>query len=320
MVDIGSLSDWLCNIKESMKTYFYPKTDMDILLNEKSDADHIHDDRYYTETEMNTKLNKKSDTTHTHPVDSELSNSSTNPVQNRIVKGALDDKADNNHVHTIDSSLNNSSTNPVQNKVINTALAGKANTSHTHSIGNITNLQSTLNNKADKTDLPTIDSALSSNSGNPVQNKIITNELANKASLDLVNSNNKGLMSSNDKIKLDNIADGAKATKRVPGIYISSDTDKTNQNLVTISKGTRLKVILFDQESMVNPGDFYNNVSNHQIPSTTINYTVNGINSTVSSGGTIGINLDPGTYDMHFMFGGSGNYYQIYRSIKLKIN
>ena len=33
----------------------------------------------------------------------------------------------------VDSSLSSSSTNPVQNKVINTALAGKANTSHTHS-------------------------------------------------------------------------------------------------------------------------------------------------------------------------------------------
>jgi len=33
---------------------------------------------------------------------------------------------------TVDSALSSSSTNPVQNKAINTALEGKANTSHTH--------------------------------------------------------------------------------------------------------------------------------------------------------------------------------------------
>lgn len=33
---------------------------------------------------------------------------------------------------TVDSSLSSSSTNPVQNKVVNSALAGKANSSHTH--------------------------------------------------------------------------------------------------------------------------------------------------------------------------------------------
>ena len=319
MVDIGSLSDWLCNIKESMKTYFYPKSDMDILLNAKSDVGHIHDDRYYTETEIDTKLSKKSDTTHTHPIDSALSNSSTNPVQNKVVKGALDDKSDINHVHTVDSALSNSSTNPVQNKVINTALAGKANTSHTHTIRNITNLQSSLNNKADKSELPTIDSALNSNSGNPVQNRIITNALANKASLDVANSTTKGLMSNADKVKLDNITDGAKAKKRVPGIYISSDKDKTNQNLITIDRNTRLKVVLFNQEDITNPHDVYSNIDNYAI-NTSINYTINGVNSVVVSGQSFNVGLNPGTYDVYFMFDGSGNYYQVYRAIKLRVD
>lgn len=42
---------------------------------------------------------------------------------------------------TVDSSLSSSSTNPVQNKVINSALSGKANTSHTHTISQISDLQ-----------------------------------------------------------------------------------------------------------------------------------------------------------------------------------
>lgn len=41
---------------------------------------------------------------------------------------------------TVDSALSSSSTNPVQNKVINTALAGKAASSHTHVLSAITGL------------------------------------------------------------------------------------------------------------------------------------------------------------------------------------
>lgn len=47
----------------------------------------------------------------------------------------------------VDSSLSSSSTNPVQNKVVNSALGGKANSSHSHSISNITDLQSALDGK-----------------------------------------------------------------------------------------------------------------------------------------------------------------------------
>lgn len=39
---------------------------------------------------------------------------------------------------TVDSALSTTSTNPVQNKVINNALSGKANSSHTHKAGDIT--------------------------------------------------------------------------------------------------------------------------------------------------------------------------------------
>lgn len=47
----------------------------------------------------------------------------------------------------VDSSLSSSSTNPVQNKIVTNALNGKANSSHSHSISNITDLQSSLDGK-----------------------------------------------------------------------------------------------------------------------------------------------------------------------------
>lgn len=40
---------------------------------------------------------------------------------------------------TVDSSLSSSSTNPVQNKVVNSALAGKSNTNHTHNLSTMIN-------------------------------------------------------------------------------------------------------------------------------------------------------------------------------------
>ena len=123
-------------------------------------------------TNLQTALDGKSNTGHTHDyselnnpptipvVDSALSSTSTNAIQNKVVKSALDGKSNTNHTHSykelsdkptipvVDSTLSTTSTNPVQNKVVKSALDGKANSSHTHSISNITNLQTTLDGKS----------------------------------------------------------------------------------------------------------------------------------------------------------------------------
>lgn len=77
-------------------------------------------------------------------IDDALSSTSTNTVQNKVVKGALDLKAnsadlatvatsgsfsDLSNTPTVDSALSNSSTNAVQNSVIYTALSDKADDS-----------------------------------------------------------------------------------------------------------------------------------------------------------------------------------------------
>ena len=118
-------------------------------LADKSDTGHTHDNRYYTENEVDTLLDGKSDTGHTHSqyltehatVDSALSSTSTNAVQNKVINTALAGKAASDHTHSqyltahapVDSALSSTSTNAVQNKVINSALAGKSDTGHTHS-------------------------------------------------------------------------------------------------------------------------------------------------------------------------------------------
>lgn len=55
-------------------------------------------------------------------------------------KTKLDGIAQGANKTTVDSALSSTSTNPVQNKVINTALAGKAASSHTHAATQITGL------------------------------------------------------------------------------------------------------------------------------------------------------------------------------------
>ena len=53
----------------------------------------------------------------------------------------------------------------------------------------------------------TVDSALDANSTNPVQNKVITAALAGKASTATATQSSAGLMSAEDKTKLDGLSD-----------------------------------------------------------------------------------------------------------------
>lgn len=95
---------------------------------------------FYTKTETDTKLNNKANKT--------TATTSANGLMSKEDKSKLDGIATEANKTVVDSSLSSSSTNPVQNKVVNSALNGKANSSHSHSISNITNLQLTLENKS----------------------------------------------------------------------------------------------------------------------------------------------------------------------------
>ena len=118
MVDIESVQDLLCNVKEAMKNVFMPRDELDTTY---------------------------SKTNHTHPVDSSLSGTSTNPVQNKVVKTALDGKAATVHSHNSNditglSSLlsdkadvdHNHDARYYTETEVDTKLNGKANTAHTH--------------------------------------------------------------------------------------------------------------------------------------------------------------------------------------------
>ena len=295
MVDIDSISDLLCNIREAMRSHFYPKEESDAryaakehshliddeldansgnpvsnhaltpIINGKADSEHSHD--IDDVTDLQTELDSKSDEGHKHNV------SQVNGLQS-----LLDGKAPNNHTHPVDSSLSNISANPVQNKVINNALADKAPSSHTHSISQVTNLQSSLDNKA---------------------------------GLDPASQQNKGLMSASDKVRLDGMATGATKNKRGVAIIVTSPADSSNQPLIRVSKGTQLSVKVVNAESGTG------------IPNVSISWAINGVVHTEQVDGTgvrkITINLEYGMHNIFFSFNGTDMYLPVYKPVMLEV-
>lgn len=176
-------------------------------------------------------------------------------------KTKLDGIATGANKITVDTALSSSSTNPVQNKVINAALANKANTSTTVSTSNIVtsfDIEDTFDNNkiynanavlefanlvgmelsenyATKSDVPTKTSQLTNDSGFKTTDNNTTYTISKSGStITLTGSDGKtstvtdsnttysaattsanGLMSSSDKTKLNGIATGAQVNNVV---------------------------------------------------------------------------------------------------------
>ena len=133
---------------------------------------------------------------------------------------------------TVDTSLSSTSTNPVQNKVINSALSGKAGTSVATT--NTNGLMSASDKKkldgiATGATKITVDTSLSSTSTNPVQNKVINSALSGKAGTSVATTNTNGLMSAEDKTKLNGIANGANKTTVDSSLSASSTNPVQNK-------------------------------------------------------------------------------------------
>lgn len=89
-------------------------------LNNKSNSDHNHNDIYYTENEVDGLISAHN------------TNSNAHNLATVATSGSYNDLTDKPSGFTVDSSLSSSSTNPVQNKVVKDALDGKANSTHSH--------------------------------------------------------------------------------------------------------------------------------------------------------------------------------------------
>ena len=103
-------------------------------------------------------------------VDESMSDTSTHPVQNKVIKKYVDD-------HTVvDSTLSETSTNPVQNKVITNAMAGKLSTSGGTMTGTLTTKGIKLTKNVDYSNTPP---------SNPVEGQLFF-QTANNLVLDMV--------------------------------------------------------------------------------------------------------------------------------------
>ena len=124
-------------------------------------------------------------------VDSSLSTTSVNPVQNRVITNAINNA--NSSIQTnadnieeimaiianipsisIDTALSTTSLNPVQNKVITNALDSKQNSLVSGTSIKTINSVSLLGSGNINIPVITVDSATSSTSTNPLQNRVIT--------------------------------------------------------------------------------------------------------------------------------------------------
>ena len=170
-------------------------------------ASHNHDSDYsgisHTHAQSDitglfTALSGKSDTSHTHGA----ATTTVAGFMSKDDKSKLDGIATGANKTTVDSALSSTSTNPVQNKVVNTALSGKANTSHTHTQSQVTGLETALAGKAAsshshaQSDITGLATALSGKSDTSHSHAVATTSAA-------------GFMSKDDKTKLNGIATGA---------------------------------------------------------------------------------------------------------------
>ena len=240
------------------------------------DADYVHTDNNYTTAEK-TKLagveagaevNVQPDWNVTDSssdafiknkpmtgVDSALSDSSTNPIQNKVIKAALDEKVDkvtgmqlsqNSFTNgekeklasietgatnvTVDSSITQNSDNPVTSRALYAALDGKVDASGSKQLSdeNFTTAEKTklAGIQAGATNVA-VDAQITQNSQNPVTSAAIYTELAKKVDAD----GGAGLSDNNFtnayKNKLDAIE--AEATKTV----VDSSITENSTNPVT---------------------------------------------------------------------------------------
>lgn len=125
------------NLLDWLKTKVYVKNEIDTKLQNKSDINHTHDisglyDSFNMISGIMDELNEKADKS--------VVTTSVNGLMSREDKSKLDGIATEANKTVVDSSLSSSSTNPVQNKVVTSALGGKANSSHTHTASQISDL------------------------------------------------------------------------------------------------------------------------------------------------------------------------------------
>lgn len=196
-------------------------------------------------------------------IDSALSTTSTNPVENRVVTNALNNKQEQLTVNptgtaeaslekltidgviyniisattTVDNVLSMTSTNPVENRVITNALNGKQEQLTVNPAGTASasleklTIDGVIYNIISAT--TTVDDALSTTSTNPVENRVITNALNNKQEQLTVNPTGTA-EASLEKVTIDGIIYNiSSATTTVDDALSTTSTNPVENRVIT---------------------------------------------------------------------------------------
>lgn len=196
-------------------------------------------------------------------IDSALSMTSTNPVENRVVTNALNNKQEQLTVNptgiaeaslekltidgviyniisattTVDNVLSMTSTNPVENRVITNALNGKQEQLTVNPAGTASasleklTIDGVIYNIISAT--TTVDDALSTTSTNPVENRVITNALNNKQEQLTVNPTGTA-EASLEKVTIDGVIYNiSSATTTVDDALSTTSTNPVENRVIT---------------------------------------------------------------------------------------
>lgn len=196
-------------------------------------------------------------------IDSALSTTSTNPVENRVVTNALNNKQEQLTVNptgiaeaslekltidgviyniisattTVDNVLSMTSTNPVENRVITNALNGKQGQLTVNPAGTASasleklTIDGVIYNIISAT--TTVDDALSTTSTNPVENRVITNALNNKQEQLTVNPTGTA-EASLEKVAIDGVIYNiSSATTTVDDALSTTSTNPVENRVIT---------------------------------------------------------------------------------------
>lgn len=172
---------------------------------------------------------------------------STSGLMSAADKKKLDGIATGATKIKVDTALSSTSTNPVQNKVINSALSGKAGTAvaTTNANGLMSAADKTkLNDIATGANKTIVDTTLSDSSTNPLQNKVVKAALDNKA-------DKTALDAKADKTALDGKLDktGGTLTGNLTGKYLTGTWLQTTAS--TDLGRTPGKVAVLDESGWV---------------------------------------------------------------------
>lgn len=314
MVDID-INDLICNVKEAMKSVFMPRDELTTTYAQK---------------------------THTHTIDDNINGTSTNPVQNKKIKEALDDKSDNDHTHgtassssdgflssTLFDKLNEMDTgatknDPSPNNPVMDGTAAKGTETY-YARGDHVHPSDTSRAPTDhKSSNTTYGVSDASNYGHAMATTTSPKAPAASASLGsetgkfargdhihplppLAAHNVNGLMKGKDKDKLDTVAVNATVNNLTVKINLYSLTDTSNGPIIQVVRNTNLRFELITEFGDSVPQNYK------------VYYAVNGAASSRSNNGVHKIELQPGDYRMDLVFKGGGVYNSQYRTVTLRV-